>query len=129
MTPSEFRILLVEDDPINAFVVTETFSRYEITVVEDGMEALDKVSSEEFHLILMDINLQDPNWDGTRVMQAIREMTGLGNIPIFAVTSYALAHDRDFFLQAGFDEYIPKPLHEDNLGVLVEKVRENYSKN
>lgn len=126
MNPSDFHILLVEDDPINAFVVTETFSDYSITAVEDGMEALDKVSREDFHLVLMDINLQDPNWDGTRVMQAIREMPGKEDIPIFAVTSYALEHDRDFFLKAGFDEYIPKPLHEDNLGVLIEKVRTSY---
>jgi two-component system cell cycle response regulator DivK len=129
MEPEQFRILLVEDDPINAYVVTETFEDYHITVVDNGMEALAKVEEEPFHLILMDINLRDTFWDGTKVMQAIRENPGMESIPIFAVTSYALPGDEQFFIEAGFDEYVPKPLTQENLGALIERERKKYNQN
>ncbi len=120
----DFRILLVEDDPINALVVTKTFKEYEFTVANSGRSALEKVLEQEFHLILMDINLGNPDMDGIAVMKKIRNNTKFDHIPIFAVTSYGMKDDRENLLQEGFDDYVSKPISRDNLGVKIKDIRQ-----
>ena len=120
----DFKILLVEDDPINAMVVTKTFKEYSFTIASTGQSALEKVQHEHFHLILMDINLGNSDLDGITVMKKIRENSRFDKIPIFAITSYDMQEDQEKFLQEGFDNYILKPISKSNLGDLIEEVRQ-----
>lgn len=120
----DFKILLVEDDPINAMVVTKTFKEYAFTVAKNGQSALEKVQYGDFHLILMDINLGNSDLDGIAVMKKIREDARFDKIPIIAITSYDIEEDPEKFLKEGFDNFISKPISQSNLGDLIEEIRQ-----
>jgi len=107
-------ILLIEDnadnrDLIHAFLDGE----YEVHSVEDGYQALSLLEDQQRtapDLVLCDIAL--PGLDGVEVMQRVRAMPRLTALPMVAVTSHAMAGDRERFLEAGFDAYLSKPIHD-----------------
>lgn len=105
------RLLYVEDDPINAFIL-ERLVRHEYHTlhVEDGESCLSVLARETFDAVLMDINLGNGKIDGVETMKRIKAMPGFRYLPIIAVTSYAMPEDRARFLDAGFNGYLPKPL-------------------
>lgn len=102
------RVLIVEDNPLNMELVFEISEAegFIADKAEDGEEALLKVENADYDLILMDIEL--PGIDGIEVTRLIRKQ--YKKIPIIALTSYAMKGDRERFLEAGFDEYISKPI-------------------
>ena len=104
------RILLVEDNEANQFVARQLLSRagLQVTVVNNGKEALEQVQQELCDLILMD--MQMPVMDGIQATLQIRELPDLRNVPIIAMTAAASEADRDCCLQAGMDDYICKPI-------------------
>lgn len=71
-------------------------------------------------MILMDINLGGDSRDGVAIMQELREKPAYADLPILAITSYAMPGDREKFIAAGFDEYVAKPVAKEDL---LEKVR------
>lgn len=84
--------------------------------VTNGQEALDKLLYEDFNLVLMDVQMPDMN--GIEATRAIRRgEAGAHNkrIPIIAITAYAMQGDRDQFIKEGMDDYIAKPVEEDEL--------------
>jgi len=102
------KVLVVEDNPLNMELVIEILLARGFTVHEaiNGEDAIFKAEAENYDLILMDIEL--PGIDGvevTKILKAKNKKT-----PVIALTSYAMKGDRDRFLAAGFDEYLPKPL-------------------
>jgi two-component system, cell cycle response regulator DivK len=102
------KVLVVEDNPLNMELVMEILLARGFTVhgAVNGEDALRKAEVENYDLILMDIEL--PGIDGvevTRILKAKNKKT-----PVIALTSYAMKGDRDRFLAAGFEEYLPKPL-------------------
>jgi len=102
------KVLVVEDNPLNMELVMEILLARGFTVNEaiNGEDAIRKAEVENYDLILMDIEL--PGIDGvevTKILKAKNKKT-----PVIALTSYAMKGDRDRFLAAGFDEYLPKPL-------------------
>ena len=102
------KVLVVEDNPLNMELVMEILLAQGFTVNEaiNGEDAIRKAEVENYDLILMDIEL--PGIDGvevTKILKAKNKKT-----PVIALTSYAMKGDRDRFLAAGFDEYLPKPL-------------------
>lgn len=104
-------ILVVEDDFINAILFRKILEvEYEITHVPDGVAALEQVEKQAFDLILLDINLGRNSPDGTAVFKKIRENPATKNIPVIAITAYALDFDRERFISQGFDDYISKPV-------------------
>lgn len=105
-------ILIVEDDDISIFVLKKMLEPdFHVKVAHNSNEAWEIWEEEDFQsLVLMDINLGEADMDGTRLMQQMKAKTR-GHTPIFiAVTSYALAGDREYFLEQGFEDYIPKPV-------------------
>lgn len=102
------KILVVEDNPLNMELVIEILSSKGITVHKavDGEEAIRKTEREVYDLILMDIEL--PGKDGVEVTKIIK--VKYKNMPVIALTSYAMKGDKERFLSAGFDDYIAKPL-------------------
>lgn len=105
------RILLIEDNEQNRYLATFLLENHGCTVTHaaDGPAGLALASRERFDLILLDIQL--PGLDGHAVARAMRADPALSNVPIVAVTSHAMAGDREKVMAAGCDGYIEKPIN------------------
>lgn len=105
------RLLYVEDDPINALVIKKLLAQHYTTEhVEDGETCLVILEKESFDLVLMDINLGRGKMDGVQTMKKIKAISSFENLPIVAITSYAMPEDKDRFLGEGFNGYLAKPV-------------------
>ncbi|MGA1191770.1 MAG: ATP-binding protein, partial [Bdellovibrionota bacterium] len=105
------RILLAEDNAVNQLLARKLLEKrgYEVTVVNNGLEAVECFSNESFDLILMDIQM--PQMDGVSAVQEIRQLEKeTSHIPIIAMTAHAMKGDREEYLAAGMDDYITKPI-------------------
>ncbi|WP_210490477.1 hybrid sensor histidine kinase/response regulator [Rufibacter aurantiacus] len=110
------RILLAEDNAVNQMLVTKVLRDHEVevTVVNNGREALDLLAQETFDLILMD--MQMPELDGYEAMQYIREhLPACQEIPIIALTAHASEGEFKKCLAAGANSYISKPFKAEDL--------------
>lgn len=116
-------ILIVEDDPIGALVVSKFLQNdYSVHVAGNGREALELLNEKPVDAILMDINLGDEEYDGIQVLHTYSDNPKLKHIPSIAVTAYAMSSDRKKFLDEGFAEYIPKPVDKDLLLTRLKKI-------
>jgi signal transduction histidine kinase/CheY-like chemotaxis protein len=111
------RILLAEDGVINQRVAVGFLKQqgHDVTIANDGREAVEATQREAFDVVLMD--LQMPNMDGcaaTKVIRAEEDSTGR-HIPIIAMTAAAMKGDRERCLEAGMDNYISKPIDPEQL--------------
>jgi CheY-like chemotaxis protein len=118
--PSAPIILVVEDNAINQRVFQTMLEHlgYSSTVAANGKEALEAMAAREYDLVFMDCQM--PIMDG---YDAVREARGrLGYKGIFiAMTAHALEGDREKCLQAGMDDYLPKPISLVHLGKMLDK--------
>lgn len=118
---SNYRILVAEDNAVNQVVATRLLEKagYTVTIAENGEVALEKLASAEFDLILMDCQM--PIMDGFEATRLIRqqEKTTESHIPIIAVTANAMKGDMEKCLEAGMDDYLPKPLNQAELLAMV----------
>ncbi|MEM6673052.1 MAG: ATP-binding protein [Planctomycetota bacterium] len=114
-------VLLVEDNLVNQRVATAMLARIGIkpTIANNGAEAIDKATSHEFDLILMDCQM--PEVDGFDATRALRTFEGSAHVPIIALTANAMEGDRERCLAAGMDDYIAKPLRSDQLVEVLER--------
>ena len=118
-------ILLAEDKYLNQKLVTILLEKkgHRVITAKTGREALDKFRLHKFDLILMDIHM--PEMDGLEAAARIRAAEERGkDIPIVAMTAYAMQEDRERCLQAGMDYYISKPFQAEKLYDILEKIRE-----
>ena len=115
------RILYIEDNEQNLYLVTYILEKhgYEVHAALDGREGIDKAAAVRPDLILLDIQL--PRMDGYAVARELRENPDLAGVPIVAVTSYAMAGDRDKALAAGCSGYIEKPINPDTFMQQIEQ--------
>jgi CheY-like chemotaxis protein len=113
-------ILYIEDNEQNMYLVTFILEKhgYQVYSATDGQQGIDLAASLKPDLILLDIQL--PLMDGYTVARNLRTNPDLVNIPIVAVTSYAMAGDRDKALSAGCTGYIEKPINPDTFVQQVE---------
>lgn len=107
------KILYIEDNEQNLYLITFILEKhgYEVYAAMDGQTGIDSAAKVLPDLILLDIQL--PLMDGYAVARQLRTNPGLAATPIVAVTSYALAGDRDKALAAGCSGYIEKPINPD----------------
>ncbi len=115
-----FRVLLVEDDPVNRLVTEWSLRRhgYAFDSVERASEALELSSRTRYDLVLMDLHM--PDMDGYRATSALRARErGGSRTPIVAMTGNTQPGERERCLAAGMDDYLSKPI---DLGLLVESV-------
>jgi len=116
------KILLAEDSIVNqklALALLEPHG-HQITVVTNGKQAVEQRNSNQFDLILMDVQM--PEMDGLEATRQIREdekQTG-EHIPIIAMTAHAMKGDREDCLEAGMDGYVSKPVRFRNLYQMIE---------
>lgn len=104
------RILLVEDHREIWDFLSRRLKRHghEVTVAEDGQAGLDQARGEKPDLILLDMNL--PVMDGWTVAETLKGDAATKPIPIIALTAHAMAGDREKAVNAGCDDYHPKPI-------------------
>ncbi|MDX1992687.1 MAG: response regulator [bacterium] len=109
------KILYVEDNEQNMRLVRKILKHagYEVVEAIDGMSGLDVAARELPDLILMDVNL--PDIDGLEATARLKSTPHLSRIPIIALTANAMVGDREKALQAGCDDYLPKPISKDQL--------------
>lgn len=118
------RILLAEDYQGNIVVALTLLQSlgYDVIVVENGKEAINKLESDNFDLVLMDVQM--PVMDGYTATKLIRNLEGDGEIApikIIGMTAHALAGDRQKCLDAGMDDYISKPFDPAHLEALLDE--------
>jgi hypothetical protein len=112
-------VLVVEDNEINREITGELLAacQLEVDFAEDGLVALERVAARKYRLILMD--MQMPNLNGPDAVRRIREMPGLGRVPIVAMTANAFAEDRQRCLDAGMNDFVTKPIDPDRLFAVI----------
>jgi CheY-like chemotaxis protein len=127
--PRSLRVLLAEDKPVNqkfALRVLEG-AGHTVTVANNGREAIDHTGSQEFDVVLMDVQM--PEVDGLDATRAIRAREGgRTRLPIIAMTANAMKGDREMCLDAGMDGYVPKPVKREVLFAEVDRVLKEASR-
>lgn len=113
------RILLVEDNPMNRRVVEFLLKAEGYTVIEasDGQEALEMLKTMVPDLVLMDLQL--PGLDGFSATRSIKSNPATKDVPVVALTAYAMSGDAERARNAGCDGYITKPIDPDEFPGLV----------
>jgi two-component system cell cycle response regulator DivK len=106
-------VLLIEDNEQNRYLTTFLLEKsgYRVVTAIDGLSGIEMAKAVLPGLILLDIQL--PRLDGYQVARLLRQDAGLRNVPIIAVTSYAMRGDREAALASGCDGYIEKPIDPD----------------
>ncbi|MGA2436220.1 MAG: response regulator, partial [Bryobacteraceae bacterium] len=118
------KILLAEDNVVNQKVAAGLLKRrgHSVTVVPNGLRALDALQQSNFDIVLMDIQM--PEMDGFEATAVIRgkEQVTRQHLPVLALTAHAMKGDRERCLQAGMDGYVSKPLRAEELFEAIESV-------
>ena len=112
------RILVVDDDPINRLIADELLRSWgaEVILNEDGASAVRTLFAEppeHFNLVLMDLEM--PIMNGHAATQQLRADPRFTELPILAMTAYAIGHELDLALREGMNGHIPKPFDPDEL--------------
>jgi two-component system cell cycle response regulator DivK len=104
------RILVVEDNPLNLKLVRDVleFAGYHVITAHSGEEGLCAAEDDPPDLVLMDLQL--PGIDGTETLRKLRQANLGRDVPVVAVSAFAMAEDRERAALAGFDGYIEKPI-------------------
>jgi two-component system sensor histidine kinase/response regulator len=115
-----FRVLVAEDNLVNQKVAMGLLQRWgcEVTVVANGIEALESLEEGIPDLILMDVQM--PEMDGLEATERIRRDPRFSSIPILALTAHVLPEERQKCKEAGMDDYVPKPFKAGELRERVE---------
>ncbi|SFV62636.1 BarA sensory histidine kinase (= VarS = GacS) [hydrothermal vent metagenome] len=120
----EGKILVAEDNMINQKLVKQILMKYgiEVDLANDGLQAFEKIKNTKYDLVLMDIQM--PVMDGIEATHEIinyENEESLPHTPIVALTANALKGDRERFLDEGLDEYIAKPIENNELLFVLKK--------
>ncbi len=103
-------VLLIEDDEACAMLVQATLSaHHHVTHVATAEEGLDLARTGRYDAVLMDIHIKQGRLDGVRALHRLRRIPGYEQTPVFALTAYAMAGDRERLLAEGFTDYFSKP--------------------
>jgi two-component system, cell cycle response regulator DivK len=107
---TQSRILVVEDNERNLKLVRDVlqFAGYEVISARSGEQGVALAREQAPDLVLMDLQL--PAMDGTEALRILRDDPLTREIPIVAVTAFAMKNDRERALDAGFDSYLEKPI-------------------
>jgi len=120
--PAAKRILVVEDNPMNAGPLRDFLlaNGFEVELATNGLEALQAADKALYDLVLMDVQM--PVMDGLEATRQLRERPAYARTPIVALTSFAMTGDRERCLAAGMTEYLSKPFKFRVLGQLLQKI-------
>lgn len=112
--PNAPTLAVVEDNADNRLLLSAILGdRYRIVEYANGPDALAAFARSLPDLVLLDISL--PGMDGTEILAEIRRDGRMRHLPVIALTAHAMAGDREKFLDAGFNDYITKPIVDESL--------------
>lgn len=113
-------ILVVEDNPDNMITIKAVLqNRYNMLEATEGEEGLKTALTELPDLVLLDMAL--PKMDGFEVVRKIRNDKSAASIPVIALTAHAMKGDRERIIEAGCDDYIPKPIDGESILKKIEE--------
>jgi two-component system, cell cycle response regulator DivK len=114
------RILVVEDNERNLKLLRDVlrYAGYEVVEARTGEQGVELAKECAPDLVLMDLQL--PNMDGTEALRLLRDDPATREVPVVAVTAFAMKEDRERAFLAGFDGYLEKPI---SVRMLPEQVR------
>jgi len=118
------KVLLAEDNLVNQKVAKKMIEKMgcSVDVVASGLEALNKVRQNRYDLVFMDCQM--PEMDGYEATREIRKLTGSqAQVPIIALTANAMDGDRDRCINAGMNDYLPKPVKAAELSAKIQQWR------
>ncbi len=120
------KILIVDDNEKNRKLVRFVLrnSGYETLEAEDGEQGIKLAKETVPDLILMDIQM--PVIDGIEAFRILRSEPATKDIPVIALTSYAMSGDRDKLLRAGFKGYISKPINVNEFVSTIKSILDEY---
>ncbi len=122
--PPGLKILLAEDNKINQTLAVKLLNKInaDVDVANNGREAVDKALATSYDIIFMDIQM--PEMNGFEATNAIREheKNSGAHVPVIAMTANAMKEDQEACLNAGMDEFIPKPIKRDNFYATIARV-------
>ena len=126
LSSDKLSILFAEDDRVSRLSVCHLVRKlgHDIVAVEDGRQALQAIAEGDFNLVLMDIQM--PVMDGVEATTRIRAGEAgpdQRDIPIIALTAYAMVGDKERFLEAGMNDYISKPVEMNDLQKILRRHR------
>jgi PAS domain S-box-containing protein len=121
---SSYRIMVVDDDPVTRLATRRMLEKFgcEVSLAEDGEQALEMLGKSDVDCIIMDIQM--PRMDGVTATRKIRsspEFKDKSDVCIIAMTAYAMRGDRDRFIAAGMDDYLSKPVDNSALLFVLQK--------
>lgn len=114
-------LLLVEDNELNQYVACELLAStgFTVDVAENGQVALDMLQKQHYDLVLMD--MQMPVMDGLTATRKIRQQYSLKDLPVVAMTANAMASDRVKCIDAGMNDFLPKPIDPEKVWVALRR--------
>ncbi|HEY4797669.1 MAG TPA: ATP-binding protein, partial [Bacteroidia bacterium] len=122
----KIKVLVAEDNIFNQKLAAALLKEWGLSfkIVENGKQAVENLKKEHYDLLLMDIQM--PEMNGYEATQHIRQILKL-QIPIIAMTAHVLAGEREKCILAGMNDYITKPIHENELYLLIRKYTNNHN--
>jgi two-component system, cell cycle response regulator DivK len=122
------KVLIIEDNEENMYLFGFILRKhgYEVIEAKDGIQGLDTAVRENPDLILLDIQL--PQLDGYEVVRRLRKSNTHQNVPIIAITSFALTGDKDKCLNVGCDDYMEKPIDPEKFISMVNRYKEEIKR-
>ena len=114
-------VLIIEDNPDNMLLISDIldFNGYSLIKAETGLAGVEMAENNQPDFIILDIQL--PDIDGYEVLKRIRNNDRTKNIPVVAMTSYAMAGDRERLLNAGCNGYVEKPFDP---GTVMDQIKQ-----
>lgn len=119
-------VYIIEDDPKNMKLfkaILKKVKNIEIKTAMEGKKGLEMIENGNPDLIILDIKL--PEISGTKICQRLRKQKKFKDVPIIAVTAYAMNGDQERILKAGFNEYLTKPVKVNNFRKTINRYLEN----
>lgn len=118
--------LVIEDNPDNMTLICDILelNGYSVAQAVNGLQGCEMAQTMQPNFIILDIQL--PDIDGYQVLERIRDNEKTSAIPVIAMTSYAMAGDRDRLLNAGCEGYVEKPI---NPAIVMEQIRQALGDN
>ncbi|WP_310620821.1 hybrid sensor histidine kinase/response regulator [Flexibacterium corallicola] len=125
---SRLKVLVAEDTPASQMVIKTALEKrgHSVVSVDDGAQAVDTMLSQDFDLIIMD--MQMPNMDGMTATRHIRKMVAPKcDIPVFALSAQAMDSDKQAAFSAGLSGYLTKPIRWSDLDTLLHAISSEKS--
>ena len=118
------RVLLAEDNKLNQIVAAGTLRKlgYDVEIVDGGVAAVEACANTQFDAVLMDVMMPDMDgYQATADIRAQETAAGRPHAPVIGLSARAMDGDREIALEAGFNDYMTKPLRESELKEALER--------